>query len=79
MRVMYGGQVDGADFHHVGLTYEFLNSYLREAGFSQIERVEDLGLFDDTSRMVLHGRKISVNVLARKPQKDAAGAEIPKT
>jgi predicted SAM-dependent methyltransferase len=67
MRMMYGGQVDDSDFHYVGLTHEFLNHYLERAGFTNIERVRDLGLFHDTSRMVFRGYAISLNLTARKP------------
>jgi len=68
MRMMYGGQVDDADFHYVGLTDEFLKEYLHKAGFTDIERVADLGLFNDTSRLEFAGRRISLNLVARKPR-----------
>ena len=66
MRMMFGGQFDSSDFHRVGLSEEFLRAFLSEAGFAAIERVEDLGLFDDTSRTVFEGRRISLNMIARK-------------
>lgn len=66
MRLMYGGQMDAADFHYVGLNREILEDHLKAAGFGAIERVDDLGLFDDSSRLVLHGRPISLNMVARK-------------
>ena len=72
MRMMYGGQSDEADFHYVGLTHEFLAEYLEGAGFTAVERVEDLGLFEDTSRLKVAGRLISLNVIARKPDPAAA-------
>lgn len=68
MRMMYGGQVDEADFHYVGLTHEFITYYLERAGFTDIRRVEDLGLFNDTSKLKFAGRLISLNVVARKPR-----------
>jgi predicted SAM-dependent methyltransferase len=67
MRMMYGGQVDASDFHRVGLSEDFLRAFLVNAGFSDIERVQDHGLFDDTSRLVFEGRLISLNMIARKP------------
>jgi predicted SAM-dependent methyltransferase len=67
MRMMFGGQTDRADFHHVGLTQEFLGEYLTIAGFVDIARVADLGCFDDTSRTAFKGRLISLNMIARKP------------
>lgn len=71
MRFMYGGQMDEADFHYVGLNEELLTSYLQSAGFSDIERVANFGIFNDASILVFHGRPISLNVLARKsPDED---------
>lgn len=72
MRMMFGGQLDGADFHKVGLTDEFLAGYLAAAGFDDIRRVGDFGLFDDSSTLVFKGRAISVNVTARKAAHKAA-------
>ena len=77
MRVIYGGQTDDSDFHYVGLTDEILLGYLTSAGFTGVKRVDDLGLFDDTSRLVFKGRPISLNVLARKPAQDAAASGEP--
>ena len=67
MRMMYGGQLDSFDFHRVGLSEEFLTRYLTDAGFAGVERVDDFGVFDDSSRIVFHGRPISLNLVARKP------------
>lgn len=68
MRMMYGGQTDDADFHCVGLTEEFLKSFLHAAGFAEIARVERFGLFDDASALVFGGRAISLNLTALKPR-----------
>jgi predicted SAM-dependent methyltransferase len=67
MRMMFGGQSDPADFHRAGLNEEFLRDYLLAAGFVDIVRRENFGLFEDTSRMVFRNRPISLNVSARKP------------
>ena len=67
MRMMYGGQMDDADFHYVGLSEEILSAFLFRAGFQRVERVENFGLFKDASTLVYHGRPISLNVIARKP------------
>ena len=67
MRMMFGGQIDPADFHRAGLNEEFLHHYLHDAGFVDIARSANFGLFDDTSRLVFIGRPISLNVSARKP------------
>jgi predicted SAM-dependent methyltransferase len=67
MRMMYGGQLNEADFHYTGLTEEFLTSYLQKAGFRDISRVASFELFDDTSNLVFKNRAISLNLCARKP------------
>lgn len=67
MRMMFGGQVNSADFHRVGLAESFLRTYLQQAGFVGIERIENFGLFNDASNLVFKGRAISLNVQARKP------------
>ena len=67
MRMMFGGQIDRADFHCVGLSEEFLRDYLHSAGFVDIVRTVNFGLFDDTSSLVFRDRAISLNVTARKP------------
>lgn len=66
MTMMFGGQVDTADFHQVGLSFEFLRDFLAEAGFSRIERVEAFGIFDDGSNFAPYGVPISLNVVAYK-------------
>lgn len=66
MTMMFGGQVDSADFHYVGLTFEFLSDYLAGAGFSRFERVEAFGIFNDTSNFAPYGVPISLNVIAFK-------------
>ena len=66
MRMVFGGQFDPYDFHHVGLTYEFLEDYLGVAGFSRVERVTEFGLFEDYSSLQIGGSLISLNVVAYK-------------
>ena len=67
MRMMFGGQLDDADFHLVGLNEEFLAYYLRRAGFVDVRRVESLGLFQDSSVLVFAGRPISLNMVGHAP------------
>ena len=67
MRMMFGGQMDAHDFHRVGLNEEFLRDFLRSAGFTDIRRVEDFGLFQDTSLATFNGIPISCNLEARRP------------
>ena len=66
MRMVFGGQIDEYDFHHVGLTFELLHDYLKQAGFSRVERVRDFGLFDDASTLRYANVPISLNVIAFK-------------
>jgi predicted SAM-dependent methyltransferase len=66
MRMIFGGQMDPHDLHKAGLTYEFLDSYLRHAGFVSVAKVGDFGLFEDASRLKVAGHPISLNIEARK-------------
>jgi predicted SAM-dependent methyltransferase len=66
MRIMFGGQMEPHDYHYVGLNLGFLRSYLKVAGFADIERVQDFGIFEDTSKMKFGGVPISLNVKAVK-------------
>ena len=65
-RMMFGGQLDPADFHYAGFDEESLTAYLRKAGFVDVARVAAFGLFDDTSTYIFKGRPISLNLCARK-------------
>jgi predicted SAM-dependent methyltransferase len=65
MGMMFGSQMDAADFHYVGLNEEILTAHLRDAGFIDIVRVDGFGLFDDTSNMV-YKKPVSLNIAARK-------------
>jgi predicted SAM-dependent methyltransferase len=66
MRMIFGGHIDKYDYHLVGLNEEFLASYLHQAGFTDMRRVSDFGLFQDTSRMKLKDIPISLNMVAMK-------------
>jgi predicted SAM-dependent methyltransferase len=66
MRMVFGGQTEPHDFHHVGLTQEFLAEFLRGAGFARVEQVERFGLFEDSSEQEFEGTLISLNVIAHK-------------
>ncbi len=67
MQIMFGGQIDQFDFHAVGLSHELLGFYLGAAGFTDIRRVEKLGLFSDCSLVAVAGVPISLNMTAQKP------------
>lgn len=66
MRMMFGGHIDEFDVHHSGFDEEALRELLLHAGFAQVERVADFGVFEDTSLLMLYGVPISLNVVATK-------------
>ncbi|PPR57599.1 MAG: hypothetical protein CFH10_02177 [Alphaproteobacteria bacterium MarineAlpha4_Bin2] len=66
MRIAFGGQTDPYDYHMIGLTQEFLDDYLKVAGFLLVERVETHDLFEDSSTLEIGGVPISLNVVATK-------------
>jgi predicted SAM-dependent methyltransferase len=65
--MIFGGHDDAYDYHKVGFDVHVLRHFLEEAGFAECERVDDFGLFDDTSRLVFAGAPISLNMIARRP------------
>ena len=66
MRMIYGGQVDDYDYHYTGFSLEIFADLLTEAGFKNIRRVHDFGLFRDTTVMKFGKVAISLNVMAVK-------------
>lgn len=66
MRMIMGGQTNPYDYHKVGLTFEFLQVFLGNAGFRRAKRVHSHGLFKDTSDFAPYGVPISLNVEAYK-------------
>ncbi len=66
MRMIFGGHADEYDYHVVGLNEEFLTRILRNSGYVNMKRVENFGLFDDSSSMIFKGVPISLNVIAEK-------------
>jgi hypothetical protein len=66
MRMMFGGRATDYDIHYVGLNFEFLKDFLQEAGFCDIRRVSQFGLFNDTITLLFGGVPISLNVEAWK-------------
>jgi len=69
MRMMFGGHVDKYDYHVVGLNDEFLGGYLTHAGFTDIRRVGEFGLFSDSSTSEIKGVPISLNMIANKAKR----------
>ena len=66
MLMMFGGQKDDYDFHHIGFNYDLLSAHLARAGFTRIQQVESFGEFDDISGFVPFGRSVSLNVVSFK-------------
>ena len=66
-RMMFGGHVDDFDYHYVGLTMDIFGNYLWAAGFRNIRRVPEFGLFEDATNIKFMGVPISLNVVAMKP------------
>ncbi|PKL38707.1 MAG: hypothetical protein CVV41_22260 [Candidatus Riflebacteria bacterium HGW-Riflebacteria-1] len=66
MRMMFGGQTDQYDFHQIGLTCEILMDYLGAANFKFCKKVDEFGLFNDTSSFKPYGFPISLNLIAYK-------------
>lgn len=67
MRMMFGGHVDKYDYHLVGLNQEILQGFLARAGYTNIQRVQSLGYFKDTSEMLFKDIPISLNIVAENP------------
>ncbi|HTN93723.1 MAG TPA: hypothetical protein VMJ33_04005 [Gallionella sp.] len=67
MRMIFGGHRDQFDYHVVGLNKDFLTKYLKTSGFTNIQKVQGFGLFDDTSASLFKGVPISLNMIAEKP------------
>lgn len=66
MRMIYGGDVGDHDLHHVGFNEGILAGFLAGAGFARVNRVENFGIFEDTSSLKFAGVPISLNVEALK-------------
>ena len=66
MRMIFGGHVDKYDYHVTGLNAEFLTEFLNAAGYINIKRVQEFGLFNDTSSMLFKGTAINLNMIAEK-------------
>lgn len=67
MRMIYGGHDDAWDYHKVGFDFGILENFLIQAGFVEMRRVENFGLFEDYSAFICAGMPISLNVTARRP------------
>lgn len=74
MRMLFGGHTDAHDYHLTGLNEEFLTQFLRDAGFTNIRRVSEFGLFDDASSHEFNGVRVSLNMIAEKPRTTSVAA-----
>lgn len=66
MQVMYGGRSDAYDVHLSGFSIDILGGYLRAAGFAGGYRVDNFGLFQDSSILSYNGVPISLNLVSIK-------------
>ena len=67
MRMIFGGHIDAYDYHQVGLNLEFLSFFLQRAGFVQMRKQDQFGMFKDASCLAFKGTLISLNLTAEKP------------
>lgn len=75
MNFMFGAQEDQFDLHKVGMWWDYFGFQLERAGFINIERVENFGLFEDYSSFTFGGVAISLNVIAEKRGPDSRVAQ----
>ena len=66
MRMMFGGRTTNYDVHYTGFDVNILGHFVLSAGFGEIQRVRDFGIFKDTSTLEAFGVPISLNIVARK-------------
>ncbi|MFN9132780.1 MAG: class I SAM-dependent methyltransferase [Phycisphaerales bacterium] len=65
MRMILGGHMDQHDIHLAGFDQAILHTFLHQAGFTSIRKVERFGLFTDTSELRVNGRLISLCMSAQ--------------
>jgi predicted SAM-dependent methyltransferase len=68
MRIIFGGHIDKYDYHVSGLNEDFMAVFLKHAGYVNVRRVGEFGLFNDTSSLTFKGVAISLNMIAEKPR-----------
>lgn len=66
MRMMFGERTTEHDVHRSGLTLEFMLAFLGELGFRDIKRMQEFGMFEDSSTLSFGGVPVSLNVEAWK-------------
>ena len=77
LRMILGGHCDANDYHYAGFDFEILQDFLGKAGFRNIERVERLGMFQDTSYLCVEDTLISLNVIAQKEGQEKDETILP--
>ena len=65
-QMIFGGHLDNFDTHYMGWSSDLPTDFLKTAGFCQIQRVEEFGIFTDTSTYKPYGIPISLNIIAAK-------------
>lgn len=71
IRMLFGAHTDRHDYHQSGFNREFLEHFVKKAGFTAPLVVEHFNLFEDTSNLVYAGLPISLNMIAKKPLQGA--------
>lgn len=66
MGMIYGAHLDEHDIHHAGYDETLMRAILTEAGFRRIRRVDDHGMFQDTSVLRIFDMPISLNIQAQR-------------
>lgn len=61
-RMIMGGQMEPFDFHKTGFSEPILKALLREHGFTDVHRVDDFKVFNDTSTLAFQGVPIRLNL-----------------
>lgn len=79
VRAIFGGHINEYDFHLTAFNYEILETFLANSHFINIEKVEKLGVFDDSSDTLFFGVPISLNVTAEKPLHAVSKVKNPPT
>ena len=75
-KTIYGGQTDSFDYHQVGFDESILRNFLGEnVKFCSVERLNSFNLFQDSSEIVMQGRKISLSIAAKKCFKESDSDE----
>jgi predicted SAM-dependent methyltransferase len=79
MRMIFGGHLDKYDYHVSRLNAEFLTAFLNAAGYVNVRRVQEFGLFNDASSMLFKGTAISLNMIAEKRGTSLSNVDSTRT